>query len=620
MNLLKRHIKKTGKVESLRGYLRIPGAWSLAFGAMLLMASCSDEVRVPEETPEEDFTEAAYYLTLNLTTASSSNSRSYTEGNGGSSDGTQDGLDNESTIESAQVYIFKASSNNPADNDCVLTLNATETVSGEYKAVYAKMTLDQVKSLFKHQKLHLYVVANAEEIGPFTNESALHEAQMTVTSPLGSESYARPFTDDSKNGYACPMTNYDYYTITISTTLDEDPTDAEVNAILQSIFTGSYRDKAGNKGRLWNISADHGFLKLERCIARVDFYNYPEEEEEEGEPVFKLENATGNNGEKVKLRLKGMQLFNVGMKAYWFRHTSEGNSTFGQIPGGQIKVFGKESWKLNQVTEEDVPSGADDEDTEDAGEGDVTADNLSYNWIYDCDWTTKLPGGIKEDGMSLTNTAFFHNQPTVTEETDEVSKEKTYKWSINSTDAITSYTELYSNGNSYSSKTGGYLPWFYITENTVPSTDLMGLPYSTGVAFKFQVILYQEEKVTGDDGETETKEVPVVVSKDKQIRVTMSDSYYQEPEWDEVGKYYYFTYKYLIEHNNNTDGHVSGGTGLKNDKAPMQIGVVRNNLYQLKIEKITYVPTPHDPDNIDILIDCSVKDWDVRWDDDVTLY
>lgn len=522
------------------------------------MMSCSDREEVAPEPDEELISDLEYYFTVTLTVPE--NTRSITEEDGSSNDGTQAGFENENKVSRAHLYFFDAER-----GDYLISFTASQTLATEWLdskyAIYAKISVAQMRELFSHNSSHLYVIANADpDQTTFTNETEFKSATFSISNLNNATDYARPFNMNSTYGFACPMANSDYYTIDLSSVnVNASSSDAEVANAALSLFNSTYVDSDDNKANLWKISDRHGFLRLERSIARIDYKNY--DEPQVFRPKDKNQNyyAFGPNGEQVYLEMAGMQVFNISKKSYSFRHTSDGNQTSGTRTGGNIAIFDTEN-----------------DNTTPAGEG-----NPDYRWIYDCDWGLKTQGNIGNAGSLFLNSASTING-----------------WKFQSS-AYTRYQALHDN-NSADETTNGYLPWHYVMENTLPNTDMMDLNYSTGVAFYLKVILKDANGVdkTPTDGNP--------------FRVYMPDLSYQIPEWNEDEEYYYFTYKYLIEHNNVKEGNVNGTTGEKTNKAPMQIGIVRNNIYQLSVNSINNLPDPNEPDNVYMTVSVNVLDWNRR--------
>lgn len=568
----------------------------LASCLTVLLSACSDQaVEEPIDDNQSTVSEATeFYITLNVTLPEDNSTRSFTDNEGSSSDKTQAGFDKENLITSANIYFF--------DSDNHTHLLTAEAETNELKAVgnksyfvYAKIEKDKIKDLFRSNEAHVYVVANiTPDQKSFDTEEDFNKATFSVIS-IGETSFVRPYN----NSQYCPMSNKDYFKVDLSALNITGKTDTEIINEALKIFKNNYRDKDGTAAHLWNISDENGIIPLERSIARIDYYNHGE-----SNPVFQLKDALGPDFENVELELIGMQLFNISKSAFMFRHTSDGDLENGTRTGGEDpKIFGNENNNSNH------------------GSSVEGADNGRYRWIYDCDWDSKVESGIKTDGLAINTFGYFLNQSTTT--TTGTGTDAVTTWSIagNGSDGYITYSGLQEYA-SVSTSNNGFIPWHYVMENTMPSIALMGMPYSTGVAFKMKLHLYKVETTKVEPGpeegasnegleeesETETK-TEVTYSQGNCPKVMMKDGTYQYPQWDSEGGYWYFTYRYLIEHNNENDGKISGNTGVESSLSPMHIGVVRNNIYQLKINSISNLPQPHDPDNLYMAVSIHILDW-----------
>ncbi|MCH5222747.1 MAG: fimbria major subunit [Muribaculaceae bacterium] len=580
---------------------------------LLVLNSCVSEEDI--EYPIEAETDVSFYLSLSLDTPTIELTRSTTNSDGNSSNGTEDGLLKENIISYASIYFYDADDESENKGNLLLSFTGSQNtpVEGNLNSydIYIKLTLDQIRKLFSINKAHLYVIANGSASN-YATETAIQSAKFNITTLNSKDSYARPFTIDNETSRLCPMSNKELFTVDLSAiTITDDLSDADLVSAALSLFRFSYKDEDGNKANLWRISNHDGILNLERSIARVD-YKY------ESNRVFDLTDTDwvckGPNGETVKLELVAMQLFNVSKEAWMFRHTSQGNDKKGY--SGESLAAGFAGNPFNNKNN-NADYGKDI-----TGDGEETgAKNYNYRWVVDTDWSKKTKENMKSPHLMTTEAVSFLNQSTVTEGTDRMTGETVYNWSIDvasetGTNGYTTYADLKTGNSSYASANRGYIPWHYVMENTLPTTSVMELPYATGVAFYLKVILIDEDN----------NEVTYPYSASEPLRITRNDGFYQEAQYDADKGGWYLTYKYLIEHNNDNTGKVDGNKGGKTDKAPMQnkapmqIGIVRNNIYQLDITSISNLPDPHQPDNIDMTVDCFVLPWDVRWDDNVTLY
>lgn len=585
----------------LSGTLKGLGAIGAACVMLFALPSCSDKDLDDPDTSGSGEAQALYF-SISVSTPADNSTRSFTETDGGSNSGTQEGLTNESKITKAHVFFFDEKT-----GEKLLSFTADESATdnnSELKAfgsnvteIYAKIdiknttVLGDLKKLLSAEKANVYVIANADpaNLNTIANEASLQG----VTFSGSTANFVRSFTigtgTTSTSGMVCPMSNKDMFPIILPHKTFSGSDNNDVIKAALELFTGSYRTPAGDPAHLWNISETHGFLPLERAVARVDYLN-------NAKTRFDLVDALGPDYEDVELELIGMQLFNISQSAFMFRHTSDGDLENGTRTGVTPKIFGNEN-----------------------GYNDHSAEGSLYRWIYDCDWEDKIDDNInKNDGLNgLTiknNTSYFINQSTVT--TTGTGDNAVSTWSVGGTDAYTSYSDLKEKNSSFATSNRGYLPWHYVMENTLPSTSMMGIPFSTGVAFKVKLHLYKTTVTppAEEEGEPTVTREEVNYTSDKCPKVMMKSGYYQYPQWQEdenepEGGYWYYTYRYLIEHNNENDGTVSGNTGVEGTLAPMHIGIVRNNIYQLNINSISNLPQPHEPDNLYMAVSIHILDW-----------
>lgn len=594
----------------------IKGFWLLL--AAVALPSCSEEVETPTEgdnAPQEP----EYYLSLKVNFNEDNNTRGATENNGNTStDGENKGAGNESTLTSAHLFFFDATGDddNIDSNPYVVQYFAhnltIEPNSGTYSLIAKLEDWDLVRLAGK--KLHLYVIGNMAvniDYNNYKTEGAFLANTFTETTLGGT--YARAFGEGIE-GQSVPLNNYDIYIIDLSNITGSN--DKEIKDLFKVLFTGTYTPSGGEPGKLWYSSSENeirdsggnllykgsGNLKLQRAVARVDY--------KAGEPgnIYPLNNGLNTNtkdeDKQTYLKIQSLKLFNVGKEAYLYRHTAAGTQ---KAAGDTRSYFGDEN------------GGVADK----------------YNWIVTPDWNSKKGVSLGNDLNGNENivlpqgTDLYFNQPIVTggKEKNE-DGEFIYDWSVPGTEGYTTTAALDNwmtkNGQDGTDLASGYTPWYYVMENTVPKTEMMTLPFCTGIAFRMVVWdkVKDEPLMKLDDGSS--------------LVITMGNGagdktgYYQEIEWSEEIKDdknnviepagYYLTYKYLIEHNNVKTGNVNGNSGNKSELAPMQIGIVRNNIYQIKVNSISSLPDPHEPDNITLSVEVKIWPWDKRYDDDITLF
>ena len=567
----------------------------------LILCGCINETFEDEPAIKEPVQkiDANFYLHLHVNLPEEASSRSYTdnEEDGDSSDGQQQGQANESSVNSAYLFLY----NVPADSDdengddgntltgdnlvCSLIANSIKTKATDKSYdVYTKLEKEHLVDM-AGKKMHLYVIANMSlpyDFAPATERDFL--AKSFSESTIGT--YTKAF-GDSEDGLPVPLSNYSYYVVDLSNIklaegVVDDAGHNKLLEVFKKIFRNEFRDDDGDKAWLWKagetieendeeIYTGEGALRLERMVARIDY------KPSNNGDIFELESATDNaKHTKVYLKLISMQLFNLGKEAYLFRHTSAGTKT---VATGKHLAFGRE--KDNTVDGEE--------------------DNTKYNWIADCDWDNKKSG---------TGFEFFNQMNKTTGE--DANGNPTDIFTFSETDDAYLLTSKLAGMPTVE----GYHPWMYVMENTVSSTEKMTLQYSTGIEFRFVVC------------DASGKPIEKVAEGADPYRITMGadadgkkDGLFKEPDWEaEVktdGKVekpagYYLTYRYLIDHNNEGSGNntsVNPDTGLASSKAPMKYAIVRNNIYRISLTGITSLPDPKEPDNPYLGVEIKILAW-----------
>lgn len=587
---------------------------ALCLSAILI--SCSDKKEEPDNNQlMPGGTTDHFYISFNLALPSTG-TRSTTTDGGGSSDGTLNGMDIENRIDNASLYFFDAITGNKIFDFSTYepgTLIKTETAP--YKLTQ-EIPLEDFKKIFG-KKINVYVLAN---IASFTigNDNSKTEEQnfvngtYTMTEFGSQNSYSRLFYMGNQ-GMLCPMANYDKFEIDLSNvTIDPDATNGEVWQKAQNTLIN---DSYASNNDLWNVTeyiktktsnSSDGTLPLERMIARVDMKDSSEKNNE----LFLLDGYTmeiiktevdpttsqpRQYIEKVPvyLQIYKTQLFNVNKSFYLFRHTAAGSN---KEVTGDVLPFGYENNASNTTI---FPSGE--------------SENGKYNWIADCTLETKktVEWAEGEDANILPSSASlsFWNQPEI----------QNQLWTIPGNVSQTNYSTFRDWIGRASSTdlaaTQGYAPWFYVTENTHPTTSKMSLPFATGIEYKVLVCKSNDQSATN---KVDINEVP-----DGVLRITRtSDGYYQEPIYlvnENSG--FYLSYKYLIRHNTADTSNVDGGHGgIQNgNENPMGIGIVRNNVYQLTVTGFKNLPDPHEPDEYYMTVETRVLSWARVNNDNVSL-
>ena len=535
-----------------------------------------NEVKEEPNIPDSPSPVTSFYLSLNIQVPTGGDTRSTTENTdpSDSSDGTLPAAANENIIESAQLYFFNA--DDPHEQLCKIMAYKKPTIVGKDNewTVTAKVEPDELRELMG-KTVNLYVFANPYNY--YYQSSDRKEAGFQGSSFDISGLNGRPVQPfgEGEDGQLCPMANRDMFTIDAFKEMPKDvKSDREILAAVSSIFNKEYTAPDGTEGMLWNVenSEQKTQLILERQIARVD---YKDGSTIAGKPfLYKLPDAKyykeDGTEEEVYLKIMSMQLFNIDKEAYTMRHTQRISSDGAE---SNLTIFGREKDNSN------------DQD---------------YNWMADYNWLNKKSG------------IFNGYNPYRT---------------LSGTDALISSEDLERWEDKYFHTSGNeYVPWHYLMENTLPSTDKMTLDLATGVVFNVALCNANGSPIEGE--EDTFKRIIMSNGKYQDVRykrevtkqVTIFEGDEEVSELKEISPAgYYLTYNYLIEHNRETGNTVNGSTGTQSTIAPMQIGIVRNNVYQLSVTDIKNLPNPEDPEDLTIEIKIQVLPWGLRVDDNVIL-
>ncbi|MCH5231536.1 MAG: hypothetical protein J1F43_07045 [Muribaculaceae bacterium] len=484
---------------------------------------------------------------------------------GDSSDGIIEGEINENKIESASVYFFDSATGETIHSFSVDNefgkIEEKDDSNSSFNIV-TEVTEDLLKKLVG-RNFNIYILANPISLPVFQDETTFLATTINFTgldaNPL------RPFSTGTE-GQLSPMANVAKYTVADLANYPKGDIISiqELKEVFREVFSVNYEN-----GRLWKIGQNIP-LQLERQVARIDFKDV-----KNNGFIYPLSggqcNATGNS--EVYLKIVSLQLFNVGKESYTFRHTQPLSTSTGS-EDGEIRPFGSEKGSAPGF----------------------------YNWIADCDWSKKYSGS--------NSYSYFHQMSS---STGSDGKEQWKFTPITPTTAYTTTAALKAWLNTNRKPSDEFAPWYYVTENTLPSVDLMNIRFATGILFRVLVCNSSGNPLKVDnDGDliiTMPEGVRTVLAKENAKTDPANTSNILEPAG------YYLTYKYLIEHNLEKTGSVNGSTGGKNSYAPMQVGLVRNNVYRIKVEAINTLPDP----DFGMEVYSYVIPWELRTDDNVLL-
>lgn len=602
---------------------------------MIVFSSCTqDELDMNQDQQENNISSNEFYISFKVGMSDGYNTRGTTTPDGGSSDDEdstdllKNGFAYEQKIREASIYFYHERNENDKSKNELLHWISTDELkldgpdaSGNYTFI-SKLSLEDLKFLIGN-KVNVYVIGNREnlDIKKYPTENLILEAKIDV--PISSITIGSSFFPVFRGMIPPPFifVNYEKYSIDLTKIKSIDQND--ILDIANKLFNKAYIVNGKKIGNIWEISNDipdserlyyegAGPLWLERNMARIDYYigdakvpNYHQ--------IYELKNFKALVGleskkvyckNKLFLRVLGVQCFNISKVANGFRHIAEGNDSKGLRENGKIKEFGIENGNPNYG-----PS------------------NTDYNWIYDYDWEEKDKLKISEDQLFIDKNDYFYSQP----------QNNNGKWDVDIAGWLTATQLQFVQTNwreliSPVGRTDGYTPIFFLPENTLPSVEKMILPLATGLVFRMAIYgktntdseLEDTNKVKVEDYDlhgTEIETTPIdenghVIK--EPLRILMKDDTYLDVKYYQgnvselnSASRYYIDYVYLIEHNRNNNS-VSSGSGTASDLLPMQIGVVRNNIYQIRINSINGLPNAKESDNLSLGIDIKVRPWTVR--------
>lgn len=560
-----KYFHSRNKFNILRKNNRLPGKCSVNYLAIILfslflLASCSNDKQPQEPGKTQPST---YYIVFNVNTPTETGTRSYTDNNqpSNSSDKFETATPNESELSSAEIYICK-------DDVAVMKFTArkqdilSNTASGNHN-ITAEIKEEDLEKLTEliGSDVQFLIVANTYETNlnhTFKTGENAKDAKFNLSTSVEDN----PIGKFGASGLTMPLIN---------------SSECKVTALKNLQVAGNRpEDKLAAVKSLFSVQ-NHWIIQtidLERAVARIEFKDSDRETGDLADLdkyIFPIKDLS------VKLKLHSLQPFNVNPQSYLFRQTWDGNSNEAdRSKNGPTSLLGKEKDNDN--------------------------DNKKYNWIATPDWT-------KNGDKWNKNTSDYLNKLTIGEDSYSISGEGK---------GVVTIDDL---KNNFEEEFKGYMPWCYVSENTLPSVDLMkqadndGNPvvvsYATGVAFKFEVLDTDKKPLVYS---SERSKYPAEItnslnSPEGENWITITDNYNQwidvKPEKDSQGIYhYYITYVAPIVHNAPA---VSSAENL----APMYYGVVRNNTYQMRINSITGIPLPQEP-LLYIQLDIRIKQWSIR--------
>lgn len=583
------------------------GSIVLALATLCVMAlqSCSDDmVTDVNGDPVEEYSE--YNIILKVFTPAETATKSSTtddDENLYSSDTPENATEDESALTTVTIYFCV--------NNIIKTFYTADyvaPVSNGASSIRINLgegdqALSGLTSLVgtAEQKIQIFVVANTGDATGFNPTGIAQGNDIKEAKFSMSSIEAMPLGKFGESGHIMPLMNAKAFEVPI----DGTSSDKSALDIIKGLF-----DRRTQTIAWWDIEDDSQktTLELERGVARLEYKDVRPSTTNEFTSkanVFEIEQLSG-----IYLQLYSMAPFNVNSQSYLFKHTAPGNL---DEATGAPNLLGHEK---DSESYEGRPDG--------------------YNWIAAPDWTFS-------DGVYTFGSRTLYNPLSLSRGEDEYYVDEASLVNHNATGTVF-MKDLDAEGTYKSSN--GYYPWCYVSENTLYSTELMKSPqkltdettqedyidlmvakYATGVTFKF-ILLDKEgnplqyeagpaESVV-ESGEEEESKYPENVANSvtdgnenwititdptngkwvdvKPETVTIIDNNGEEKEITA----YCLNYIACIVHNEPPEGK---------DYAPMQYGIVRNNTYQMSINKVEYIPLPQDPKTYFLQLNVKVQPW-----------
>lgn len=455
------------------------------FGAasLAMLAGCSDDINTNTTgngTINSDDVPAVY-LGVNFQMPGMGGTRSYTDGDNTSNNGTEVGTDIENNVNEVLLvlarrdYGFIGAATVLRDN--IYKHQAQQNNAGAYHATakFKKTELDQYYSDEANfsQQICVFVIANptggmVEKLAttnygdsdwintPWTVSVEGNQTEGAIWSSTNGGNFLMSNSQIAVREIPQQMSAWDNYT-----SEEKCFSLSEINGVAGAI--GTIDNSASN------ATAPRGPVKVERAAARFDFRDgSPANTEPNTYPVVYLQNADGSQGEKlIDIRLNKMALVNMGKKFYYLKRVSTSGLNNGWNAQG-----GSDGWEL---------CGAEKPWYTLQNDGSLDR-NRPGNYVVDFFAQEKI-AGISSNFSTYLNYPFFDNDGTLNNGNVNTADQRWYVSEISDVLANGEADNWENNGNK-----GTYKVWRYLTENTMPSIDTEVNGTSTGVVFKGKMI------------------------------------------------------------------------------------------------------------------------------------
>lgn len=417
--------------------------WLYSAMALGMLASCSDDI-TPEQPINPNEGEGVY-MHLNIIPNIGNGTRSFTNGEDSSNDGTEPGTKVENNVNEVLLVLARKTIDGKYAfiSDATIANNKLSPITSGTNKGYAstgKFSKAEIEAYYKSadftQKICVFVFCNPTQ-DLRDKVTALTPGNTTWTD----EAYKLTGNDDSSiwstaNGGSFLMSNFRIAERELPATFAAwNPYTVETNP-----FDLSGMNSQGTANQVDNAT-DRGVVYVHRMAARFDFRDgSPENTEANTYNVVFARNNDGSQGDAlVNVTLTDIAMVNLGNSSYYLERVSaDGQNTGATLCGAELP------WTFN-------------------ADGSVIAN--SGNYVVDV-YATQKKAGITTGFGNYFLYPFFDTN-------DNPTPAQWYTSKI--TDVLAGTSDLYGDKK--------YKIWRYATENTIPDVNEQLNGQSTGVVF-----------------------------------------------------------------------------------------------------------------------------------------
>lgn len=454
---------------------------------LALLAGCSDDISNAGQnngsTGNEDG--PSVYLGVNFQMPGMGSTRSFTDGDNTSNNGTEVGTDVENNVNEVLLvlarrdYGFIGAASVMRDN--IYKHQAQQPNAGSYHAT-AKFNKTELSQYYSdaanfNKEICVFVIANptggmvdrlataaygdTEWINtPWTVSVEGNQTEGAIWSSTNGGNFLMTNSQIAVREIPQQMSAWDSYT-----SEDKCFNLSEINGVAGAL--GTIDNSAANASR--------GPVKVERATARFDFRDgSPANTDANTYPVVYIQNPDGSQGAKlIDIKLNKMALVNMGKTFYYLKRVSNNGLNDGWNAAGSTNGWAlcgaEKPWYTLQT------DGSLDQ-------------NRPGNYIVDY-FAQQKNAGISENFSTYFNYAFFDNDGTLNNGNFNTADQRWY---------VSEISDVLSNGNpdnwDNNGNKGTYKVWRYLTENVAPGIENQVNGISTAVVFKGKMLASNDLK------------------------------------------------------------------------------------------------------------------------------